>query len=36
MINPFVRIFVGQTPKQPATEIKIPLNFGEPNKFVPM
>ena len=41
MINPFVyengkRIFVGETPKQPATEIKIPLNFGRTNKFVPM
>ena len=41
MINPFVyengkRIFVGQTPKQPATEMKIPLEFGQPNKFVPM
>jgi len=43
MINPFVYengkpIFVGQTPKQPETEMKIPLGFDSysPNKFVPM
>ena len=43
MINPFVyengkRVFVGQTPKQPTTEMKIPLEFNSnvPNKFVPM
>jgi len=41
MINPFVyengkRIFVGETPKQPVIEMKIPLNFSGTNKFVPM
>jgi hypothetical protein len=43
MINPFVyengkRVFVGETPKQPATEMKIPLEFDShsSNKFVPM
>lgn len=41
MINPFVYengklVFSGQTPKQPATEMKIPLGNTGPNKFVPM